>query len=121
VIRLPKISHFVRDDRLFSVSFRAHREKSFFALQRDPFKLHRYLIFSLTGEIPSHVLTKKHHGAAELLDAGRREAKSFHRHFLPLRRVFKGFKIIDEDFQSLHRFSYFSVRVHARIQRAVFV
>jgi hypothetical protein len=31
-----------RDDRLFSVSFRAHREKSFFALQRDPFKLHHH-------------------------------------------------------------------------------
>jgi hypothetical protein len=37
-----------RDDRLFSVSFRAHREKSFFALQRDPFKLHHHPVQVVT-------------------------------------------------------------------------
>jgi len=34
---LVKISHFVRDDRSFNVSFRARREKSFFDLKYGVF------------------------------------------------------------------------------------
>jgi hypothetical protein len=42
VIHFPQDLTQFRDDRLFSVSFRAHREKSFFALQPDTFKLQRH-------------------------------------------------------------------------------
>jgi len=39
---LVKISHFVRDDSSFRLSFRARREKSFFDLEYDVFKLNHY-------------------------------------------------------------------------------